>query len=138
MTTHTLEHGGKLYELTPLDEPMIADFEKWLEDQAWQKVRNVRARCTQEEYDHNLGILFKLLAAGDFKFGSQAAARAAQSQDGQRQLLFLQLERKHGPEEAEAVAAAVFRARLKEIQARAAVTAQAAVAAQQAGAQPAG
>lgn len=82
---------GKSFELAPMTLDMVAQFEAWLEDRAWQRVERQRGQCADAIYQERLRATAELIAAGALGFGSEAYARALDSLAGQKQLLFLML-----------------------------------------------
>ena len=82
---------GKTYRLSPFNYDMVAMFELWLEQRAWDSVERTRHLTSEEVYERRLEAMAKLIASGHFAFGGQAAAEAAKSLPGQKRILFLML-----------------------------------------------
>jgi hypothetical protein len=88
----------KVYQLAPLNYEMIGRFEVWLEDRAREKVlankRLLRRKViTEEEYQGRVDRCEQDVASGLYSYGSKHFAQAASTLPGQKELLFLQLEK---------------------------------------------
>ena len=82
---------GVRYTLTPFNNDMMAMFSTWLEDQAWRRVERTRDKVPADAYAERHAAVSKLVAENAFAFGGEIAARASQTLDGQKYILFLML-----------------------------------------------
>lgn len=86
---------GKEYRLSPLTLDDIAEFEVWLEAQAWNAPERTRHMVTPDVYERRLSAIARQVASKEFAWGSAAATRASESLDGKKFTLFLQLRHNH-------------------------------------------
>lgn len=91
----SFEWRGQRYTLAPLDLDMLAAFEAWLEDNAFQRVERMRHRVTADVYARRLEEVTKLVASGAFRYNGPLADEASASPEGQKYLLLLRLARHH-------------------------------------------
>lgn len=87
----TLRHRGQEYPVAPLDTDMLAMFECWLEDKAYQRVERHRGRCPDHLYRERLAEVTKLVTSGAFDYNGPLAVAASETEEGQTFLLWLRL-----------------------------------------------
>jgi hypothetical protein len=86
-----VEFRDKKYRLTPWTLEMTALFETWLEGRAFDAVERTRGAVPEDVYLRRLDSVNRLVAAGEYAMGSEAAAKAAASLPGLKYSAFLML-----------------------------------------------
>lgn len=86
-----VEFRGRKYRLTPWTLEMTALFETWLEGRAFDAVEKTRGTVPEDVYRRRLDSVNRLIAAGEFQMGSEAAAKAAESLPGLKYSTYLML-----------------------------------------------
>lgn len=112
-----VSYGGKDYPLSPLSVDMLAMFERWLEDRAFDKIEVRKGQIAQDTYEKLLAAWVEQCASGRFRWGSTVAQNAVRTEDGMAFLLFLQLAERT-PAMSQKLAREILTAQLAEIQAK--------------------
>jgi hypothetical protein len=90
-----LEFEGKKYVLAPWSYKIQGQFERYLEDEAYQVVLRLCRHLSPEEKKEQLAILARDIAAGTYSFGSEAVSKAMYSLKHFGKLLLLCLKPNH-------------------------------------------
>lgn len=94
-TPTNIKHGGKEYELSPLTLDMLAMFERWLENRAFEAIQVRKGQVAEDDYERLLSAWVEQCASGRYRWGSRTAQRAARTKDGMGFLFFVQLAAKN-------------------------------------------
>jgi hypothetical protein len=86
-----IEFRGRKYRLTPWTLEMTALFQTWLEGRAFDAVERTRGTVSEDVYRRRLDSVNRLIAAGEFEMGSEAAAKVAGSLAGLKYSTYLML-----------------------------------------------
>jgi hypothetical protein len=80
------------YKLPPQTPAMVAAFEAWLEERAFDALNRRRGRMSEDDFQAAQGALLASIASGVYNFGSTAARYALEkTKDGERYWLWLRL-----------------------------------------------
>jgi hypothetical protein len=113
----TVSHKGKEYQLSPLNLDMIAMFERWLENRAYEVIEIRKGAVARDDYECMLHGWVADCAAGRYRWGRTTAQQSSRSVEGLKFLNFLMLAEKN-PSMNQKLAAEIFDAQLAEIQAK--------------------
>jgi hypothetical protein len=91
----SLSFQGKNYTLAPWSYDLQGEFERYLEDKAWETCRRASQRLSKEEADELRAQTLRDITAGVYTFGGPVSAKALQSLPHLKRLLYLMLEKKH-------------------------------------------
>lgn len=89
------EHEGKTYTCSPWTFRIQGEFERYLEDNAIQKVKLMKPNLTEEEYKSLVASVHKDIASGQYSFGSETVSKAISTLVHFRVLFFLCLRVNH-------------------------------------------
>lgn len=113
----SIKHKGKEYPLSPLSLDMIAMFERWLENRAFETIELRKGGVSEDDYERLLGSWVEQCASGRYRWAGKAAQRAARTKEGMSFLLFVQLAEKN-PQMTQRLAAEILEAGLSEVRAK--------------------
>ena len=99
-TPLTFEYKAKKYELRPITLENLAQYEAWLESQAYRKVERYRGMIPEQVYQERLDSVSRLVAVGTFRTSGPLAQASTLTEEGQRYLIYLMLQGNHGMTEA--------------------------------------
>jgi hypothetical protein len=86
-----IDFRGRKYRLTPWTLEMTALFETWLEGRAFDAVERTYGTVPEDVYRRRLDSVNRLIAAGEFQMGSDAASKMAASLAGLKFSTYLML-----------------------------------------------
>lgn len=113
----TVKHKDKDYPLSPLNLDMIAMFERWLENRAFETIEVRKGQIPEDDYERLLSAWIEQCASGRYRWGGPAALSASKSAAGLRFLVFLMLAEKT-PGMTPKFAAEIFDNQLDEVRAK--------------------
>lgn len=90
-----LRADGKEYTVLPPTQKSYAEFERWLEDVARQRLEARRATLTREEYDAEREALSVRIDSLVYSWGTRASANALHSAAGQAEFGAILLRQSH-------------------------------------------
>lgn len=90
----SITYGDKEYPLSPLSIDMIAMFERWAENRAYDTIAARKGHIADDDYERLLSAWVEQCTSGRYKWGKTACARLLRTDDGMAFLLFLQLAEK--------------------------------------------
>lgn len=108
------EHDGKTYTCSPWTFRIQGEFERYLEDNAIQKVKLMKPNLTDDEYKNLITSVHKDIASGQYSFGSELVSKAISTLVHFRVLFFLCLRVNH-PEVNMAFVDDLLKSRLEEM-----------------------
>lgn len=91
----SFEHGGKSYTCAPWTFKIQGEFEKYLEEFAIQKVRQIKPSLTDDEYRNLVTSVHKDIASGQYSFGGELVSKSLGTLVHFRVLFFLCLRVNH-------------------------------------------
>jgi hypothetical protein len=86
-----ITHGGRVYRIRPLPYKGKAFFEAWLKRRAYAEAEDAARFVGRERADRMLEAVSDKAAAGAYSWGGELCGRAAQSPEGQIELLALMM-----------------------------------------------
>lgn len=90
---------GKPYYVSPMDHvEVVAAYESYLEDQAWQAIRRAKAKgyLSAEDYQEQADGIRRDIVSGVYSYGSKAWLDSIRCMQHQKQLLWLMLTHPEG------------------------------------------
>lgn len=90
-----LEFEGKVYKLSPWTYKIQASYERYLEKEAFESLKRLKAYLTTEEYMSQLNRLQQDITVGVYSFGSDQVAKSFTSIPHIKQILFLMIKENH-------------------------------------------
>ena len=72
----TIDHNGKTWKLSPITAEIMAMWESYLENRAWEVLQGRRGKIDPLEYQAKEDRLLGCIAAGDYSFWSEPSLRA--------------------------------------------------------------
>lgn len=90
-----LEFEGTVYQLSPWNYKIQAEYERYLERQAFDSLKKLKPLLSAEDYQEQLSRLQKDIAVGEYSFGSVLVAKSFYALPHFKHLVYLMILQNH-------------------------------------------